>query len=141
MAILFLDLDGFKGVNDTSGHAAGDELLRAVAGRLRNVVRPQDTVARLGGDEFCVLLAGVSGTDEAVGIARRLRTSVEASFSLASNAGEPAANPGSASAVSLSTSIGIAVSEPGGAGRPLDELLREADAAMYRASPPAQPFT
>ena len=138
VAVLFLDLDGFKGVNDSLGHAAGDELLQTVAGRLRNVVRPQDTVARLGGDEFCVLLAGISGTAEAVRVAQRLRTSMEAPFSIVPsidpgpNSGP---NPGPAGAfmVSLSTSIGIAVSEPAGVERTLDELLREADAAMYRA--------
>ena len=132
VAVLFMDLDGFKAVNDSLGHAAGDEILRAVAERLRNVVRPRDTVARLGGDEFCVLLAGISGTAEAIRIAERLKRSVDAPFSI--TLAEPAA-PGqpNTSTVDLSTSIGIAVSEPGGAGTPLDELLREADAAMYRA--------
>lgn len=131
LAILFLDLDGFKGINDSLGHAAGDELLKAVAGRLQGVVRPQDTVARLGGDEFCVLLAGISGSEEAILIAERLKTSLDASFSIT-----PAldSNTGPAtSMVSVSTSIGIAVSELDETERSLDEFLREADAAMYRA--------
>ncbi len=113
VAVLFLDLDGFKEVNDYSGHAAGDELLQAVAERLQNVVRPQDTVARLGGDEFCVLLAGVSGTAETIRIVQRLKTSLEAPFSVAF-AADPDTSPTSTSVVSLSASIGIAVSEPGG---------------------------
>ena len=133
VAVLFLDLDGFKEVNDSFGHAAGDELLCAVAGRLRNVIRPQDTVARLGGDEFCVLLAGVPDSAEAVRIAERLKTSVEAPFSIISTNDKPTTSPGNRSMAHLSTSIGIAVSEPGESGRSLDELLREADAAMYRA--------
>ena len=132
VAVLFLDLDGFKEVNDSLGHAAGDELLQAVAERLRNVVRPQDTVSRLGGDEFCVLLAGVSGSAEAVRVAERVKVSIEAPFSITSTA-DSDSSPENASMTSLSTSIGIAVSEPGRAGGSLDELLREADAAMYRA--------
>ena len=132
VAVLFLDLDGFKEVNDSLGHAAGDELLQAVAERLRNVVRPQDTVSRFGGDEFCVLLAGVSGSAEAVRVAERIKVSVEAPFSITLTA-DSYTSTGNASMTSLSTSIGIAVSEPGGEGGSLDELLREADAAMYRA--------
>ncbi len=136
VAILFLDLDGFKEVNDSLGHAAGDELLKAVAERLRNVIRPEDIVARLGGDEFCVLLTAVSGASEAVRIAERLKTSLETPFSVVSTRGADIGTdivPGSASRASISTSIGIAVSELGGGGSLLDELLREADVAMYRA--------
>ena len=133
LAILFLDLDGFKETNDSLGHAAGDELLRAVAGRLQRVVRLQDTVARLGGDEFCVLLAGISGSAEAVRIAERLKMSFDDSFSITL---APGFSRGSTtSIVSVSTSIGIAVSklDEMGRSRSLDEFLREADAAMYRA--------
>jgi diguanylate cyclase (GGDEF)-like protein len=60
VAVVYLDLNGFKPVNDTFGHAAGDEILQAVSGRLREVVRPQDTVARLGGDEFAVVVPGMT---------------------------------------------------------------------------------
>jgi diguanylate cyclase (GGDEF)-like protein/PAS domain S-box-containing protein len=133
VAVLFLDLDGFKELNDSLGHSTGDELLSAVAERLRHVVRPEDTVARLGGDEFCVLLAGISSAAEAIHIAERIKDSVDAPFSV-SHDPKFVLGPARASEVSLSTSIGIAVSdEPGETGRPLDELLREADAAMYRA--------
>ena len=136
VAVLFMDLDGFKEVNDSLGHAAGDKLLQTVAVRLENIVRPEDTVSRLGGDEFCVLLAGVSGTTEAVRIAERIRTSLQAPFSINPATGpatSPATNPKDTSMAHISTSIGIAVSEPGREEVSLDELLREADAAMYRA--------
>ena len=122
VGVLFMDLDGFKGINDSFGHATGDRLLQAAAERLAVGVRNGDTAARLGGDEFCVLLAGISGTTEAVQIAKRLKASLEAPFSIGSNS----------SMVSLTASIGIAVGRPED-DRPLDELLREADAAMYRA--------
>lgn len=136
LAVLFMDLDGFKEINDSLGHAAGDKLLQTVAVRLKNIVRPEDTVYRLGGDEFCVLLAGVSGTTEAVRVAERIRISLQAPFSITPATGpatSSATNPEDASMAYISTSIGIAVSEPGREEGSLDELLREADAAMYRA--------
>ena len=77
LAVLVLDLDGFKGVNDRFGHAAGDEVLREVAAALARTVRDQDTVVRQGGDEFCVL-APESGREEAARLAERLREGVEA---------------------------------------------------------------
>lgn len=117
--VLFLDLDGFKWVNDTLGHAVGDRLLRDVARRLRRCVRPSDTVARLGGDEFTILLEDASDVDAAVQVTRRIDDALAASFSL-----DPYV-------LFVSASIGIA----GNVRRyaRADELLRDADIAMYRA--------
>lgn len=119
VAVLFLDLDRFKGVNDRLGHAAGDELLRSVAGCLRTAVRPGDTVARLGGDEFTILVEEIADVRQATRVAERVVACL----------GEPAAVAGHQ--LSVTTSIGIALSTPG-ADRPHD-LLRAADLAMYRA--------
>ena len=121
VGLLFLDLDGFKEINDSMGHDTGDKLLQAVAERLRGSLRTGDVAARFGGDEFCILLNKVSGEDEAIRAAGRLKDNLEAPFSLGS------------SSVSLTVSIGIAVEELVDESRSLDELLREADAAMYRA--------
>jgi len=118
-AVLFLDLDRFKVVNDSLGHAVGDELLVAVAGRLRNCVRESDTVARFGGDEFAVLLDGIGAVEDALRAADRIRTALTAPVSL------------SGYEVFTSASIGIALSSTA-YGRP-DHLLRNADMAMYRA--------
>ncbi|WP_324291307.1 GGDEF domain-containing protein [Paractinoplanes pyxinae] len=117
-AVLLLDLNGFKAVNDSLGHAAGDVLLIEVAGRLTGLLRESDTVARLGGDEFVVLLDGLpaDGAEELVRdtIATRLT--------------EPYAIDGGR--VTVGVSIGVALSRD---GSDPDSLLREADAAMYRA--------
>ena len=118
LAVCFLDLDGFKVVNDTLGHAAGDQLLVDVAARLQNVVRPQDTVIRIGGDEFVVILDGVEGRDEAHRIASRLRDAVTG-----------LQQPGG---MSVGTSVGITLSRYGDT---IEELLRRADEALYRAKP------
>jgi diguanylate cyclase (GGDEF)-like protein/PAS domain S-box-containing protein len=119
LALLFLDLDDFKAVNDSHGHAAGDELLVSVADRLRAAVRASDFVARLGGDEFTVLCENVTDLQEAAAVARRV---VEA-------LGRPFVLHGAE--VPLAVSIGIAVA----AGEPEtpDRLLEQADLAMYRA--------
>ncbi len=116
-AVLFLDLDGFKPVNDLLGHEAGDRLLRIVAARLRGAVRADDVVARLGGDEFTVVMRR-SGEEEVLAAARRLVDVVA----------EPVALDGDT--VRVGVSIGIASLAPGLDGA---ELLRRADAAMYQA--------
>ena len=117
VAVLLLDVDGFKTVNDSLGHQAGDELLIEVGSRLTEVVRTSDTVARLGGDEF-VVLAEVESDEEAFEIAERIAEVWEQPFAVAS--GE----------VFCSASVGIAVGREAQAPA---KMLREADAAMYRA--------
>ncbi|HET7489050.1 MAG TPA: EAL domain-containing protein [Acidimicrobiales bacterium] len=116
-AVLFVDLDGFKTVNDSLGHAAGDEVLAEVGRRLLRWLRPDDTAARLGGDEFAVLLENTSQLDTGVLASRILDVLVT-----------PIVVQGKE--VVLSGSIGIALSEP---GQDADALLRNADAAMYTA--------
>ncbi|MDG4826652.1 GGDEF domain-containing protein [Asanoa sp. WMMD1127] len=114
-AVLLLDLNDFKDVNDTLGHQAGDDLLRVTAQRLRRCVRPGDTVARLGGDEFSVLLSDTSAED-AVATAHRIHGALGREVRVDGRLVRPSA------------SIGIAVG-----GRPYEALLRDADAAMYEA--------
>ncbi|MGE0312746.1 MAG: putative bifunctional diguanylate cyclase/phosphodiesterase [Lautropia sp.] len=118
-AVLFIDLDGFKGVNDSLGHNAGDELLRQVATRLREGVRTADRVARFGGDEFLILLNGARNADEAERVARKLLDSLARPMTIEN---QP---------VSISGSIGIAThtDRTGING----DLIRRADAAMYAA--------
>lgn len=118
-AVLFLDLDGFKQVNDSAGHQAGDLLLRAAAERLVAAVRPGDTVARLGGDEFAILLEGLGDVSIAVQVAERCRRSLDAPFDLGGRD------------MRVGASIGIAMIHS--RYRAADELLRDADIAMYRA--------
>ena len=118
LAVLLLDLDGFKQVNDTLGHDAGDKLLRAVAERFAGAVRPSDTLARLGGDEFAVLLDPAT-ENEAEEVARRLNQA----------AGEPLVL--AERELSVGASIGI-VAHPGGPADG-DDLIRHADIAMYAA--------
>ena len=115
VAVLFLDLDDFKGVNDTLGHAAGDTLLRGVGVRLRDSLSPSYTVARLGGDEFAVLIEEVAGPASAVDAAERLVGSLQKPFEIEGRE------------VFVSASVGIAL------GTVADDLLRAADVAMYRA--------
>lgn len=118
LAVMVLDLDNFKVVNESLGHEVGDRLLISVAQRLRACVRPTDTVARLGGDEFTVLLEGISAKD-AVRAAERIHANLQAPVILDNHE------------VFANTSIGIALSSPG-RSRP-ESLLRDADVAMYRA--------
>jgi diguanylate cyclase (GGDEF)-like protein/PAS domain S-box-containing protein len=119
VGVLFMDLDGFKNVNDSLGHGAGDALLVAVAERLKNRLRSEDVLARFGGDEFAVLLESVEGPSEVIRIARRISEALREPFSVSDYQ------------VSVNTSIGIAL----GAAHTNDPegMLREADTAMYRA--------
>jgi diguanylate cyclase (GGDEF)-like protein len=119
LGVLFCDLDRFKEVNDTLGHAAGDELLRQVAARLCATVRPGDTVGRLSGDEFALLLPGLSGAQDARRAAERVIGCFVETFRL------------EGTEVTVGTSVGIAVHD-GVTARSAAELLREADTAMYR---------
>lgn len=120
VALLFMDIDKFKFVNDTYGHDSGDALLKELAARVGSVLRPSDTVARLGGDEFVVLAEDIEGERDALRIAERVREAIEGTpFTFAGND------------VTITTSIGIAISN-GGGSEPA-ALLRDADTAMYRA--------
>ena len=118
VALLFIDLDGFKPVNDVEGHAAGDALLRLVAGRLRSMVRQTDTLARVGGDEFVLLLSQLNSVADAVVMASRVQKAMRRPFDLAGKL------------VSISGSIGVAV-YPDHGGK--EHLMAAADAAMYNA--------
>ena len=118
-ALVLVDLDRFKEVNDTLGHAAGDQLLVAVAARLRAALREQDTLARLGGDEFVALLEDVAEIGEAARAAEQIAAAIAPP--LAINDQE----------VRVATSVGIVISGPG--HERAEELLRDADIAMYRA--------
>ena len=118
LAVLFIDLDDFKDVNDNLGHAAGDELLSATAKRLDATIRPGDLVARLGGDEFAVLLEGIPDADTAFAVAERIVAAV----------GKPAVIGDDR--VEVGASVGMAMRA---ADSTLDALMRDADAAMYAA--------
>ncbi len=118
-AVVYVDLDKFKPVNDTMGHAAGDEVLVQVAELLRIASRSDDNVGRLGGDEFLVLLRSVPGPDAAMQVAQRIRDALCGTFELSSGA------------VELSASIGVAWTSDG--TPTADELVKRADAAMYES--------
>jgi diguanylate cyclase (GGDEF)-like protein len=120
VAALYVDLDGFKHVNDTFGHAAGDELLRVVAARLLTIVREGDTAARLGGDEFVVLLEGMLIDAGPELVAERLLEVLRQPYDLSDAPGRQ---------LSVTASVGIAVGPRSSA----DELLRDADLALYQA--------
>jgi diguanylate cyclase (GGDEF)-like protein/PAS domain S-box-containing protein len=117
-AVLFCDIDKFKTVNDTHGHAAGDEVLRVMGERLTACVRGTDYVARIGGDELLVLLTGVHGIDDAAVIAEKIRTT--AAYPI----------PWEGTYIHATLSIGVALAVP---GEGVDPLIARADAAMFRA--------
>lgn len=118
IGVAYLDLDGFKQVNDGAGHAAGDELLVQVASRLQSSVRPGDTVGRLGGDEFAVICADLSAGSDLEAVADRVLNALREPFLLPSGT------------FTISASIGLATAEPQSTG---EQLLATADAAMYTA--------
>jgi diguanylate cyclase (GGDEF)-like protein len=118
LAVLFVDLDGFSDVNDSAGHAAGDQLLVQAAGRLRRCLRRSDMVARLGGDEFAVVLPEIRDAADAAKVARNIIETLSVPFQVGAS-------------VSLSAGVGIALYPADGASA--EELLRHADLAMYNA--------
>ena len=118
VAVMLLDIDGFKSVNDSRGHAAGDELLIEIARRLRSVVRAGETVARLGGDEFALVVEGIGVRDEIVALAERVQSAFAEPFTL----GETTQH--------MTASLGVAATCGGAESA---DLLRDADTAMYRA--------
>jgi diguanylate cyclase (GGDEF)-like protein len=126
IAVLFIDLDDFKDVNDAFGHGAGDRLLTQAAGRLKRCVRSADTVSRIGGDEFVVVLESVEDAERVAEVVGRIMESLGAPFTLGRDE------------ASLSASIGVAFLDgvgvlDGVAEREAEELVRDADRAMYRA--------
>jgi diguanylate cyclase (GGDEF)-like protein/PAS domain S-box-containing protein len=121
VGVMFIDLDDFKTVNDSLGHAAGDVVLQEVAQRLIRTVRPADTVARFGGDEFAVLLDGVGDLQEAADVADRILEALEAQFEIDAKQVFPRA------------SLGICLADGEVPAHDAEELLRNADVAMYMA--------
>jgi len=121
VVVLFVDLDGFKAVNDERGHATGDKVLRAVAGRLERAVRDVDTVARWGGDEFVVICCTGGGSEEVDLVAGRLQAAVDRPLQT------------STGTVAVGSSIGVATSRGAPEGPSVAELIRRADLAMYEA--------
>ncbi|HYH05500.1 MAG TPA: EAL domain-containing protein [Thermoanaerobaculia bacterium] len=118
-AVMFIDIDHFKSINDTMGHTAGDELLLEMARRLRECVRDDDTVARLGGDEFTIILSELRQAEDAVQVAEKILAAVQEPLRIS---GKP---------ITVSASIGIALYPVDGIDP--ESLLRNADSAMYRA--------
>jgi diguanylate cyclase (GGDEF)-like protein len=119
LAVLYVDLDQFKNVNDSLGHPAGDELLMAVAERLRDCVGDTDTISRVGGDEFCVVQTGIASATDAEKLARRIAERVRAPYDLQGQL------------AMIDVSIGIAIAPDDGADA--NELLKNADMALYGA--------
>jgi diguanylate cyclase (GGDEF)-like protein len=118
VAVLFIDLDGFKGINDSLGHYVGDELLVTVSQRLLSVIRPGDTVARLGGDEFAILLHDIEDPSTGIAVAERAVATLRQPIEIAGQA------------ISISASVGIAFAD---LGTSTELILSQADAAMYDA--------
>src|SRR4029078_722744 len=120
MAVLYLDIDRFKSINDTLGHDAGDDLLKAFAKRLAECVRPTDTVARLGGDEYAVVLEGLGGRDDGRRIAEKIVRAMHPAFALQGRS------------LQITSSVGRAF-YGGEADLGSDSLVKHADEALYRA--------
>jgi diguanylate cyclase len=120
VAVLFVDLDGFKAINDGYGHCVGDALLQEVGRRLAGALRPEDTLARLGGDEFCALCLDLSGPEAVLTIVRQLEAALDPPFELVDHP------------LFITASIGVSVTDAAQREEP-DVLLQLADAAMYRA--------
>ena len=119
LAVLYLDLDQFKSINDSLGHSIGDELLKAVAGRLRGCLRESDTIARLGGDEFAIIQTAITHPSDTELLARRIRDSIIAPYKLDGHQ------------ILADVSIGISIAPNDGTSS--DQLLKQADMALYRA--------
>ncbi|MBV8841010.1 MAG: EAL domain-containing protein [Alphaproteobacteria bacterium] len=119
LAVLCLDLDQFKCVNDSLGHPVGDELLRTVAGRLQACVRETDTISRLGGDEFCIVQTDIADATDAERLARRIAEAIRATYNLHGHS------------LNIDVSIGIALAPTDGTDA--DELIKHADMALYGA--------
>jgi diguanylate cyclase (GGDEF)-like protein len=120
MAVMYLDIDKFKSINDTLGHDAGDDLLKAFSKRLADCVRATDTVARLGGDEYAVVLESLAGRDDGRRIAEKIVNAMHPAFALRSRS------------LMITTSVGIAFYEGESELGP-DGLVKRADDALYRA--------
>jgi len=118
-AVVFVDLDSFKAVNDQHGHAAGDELLSIVAQRLQGVVRDGDMVGRIGGDEFLVVCPDIGGPDQAMGLAERLAGALREELCVATG--------------SIVEQISIGVAWSSGEGADADAIVAQADSAMYES--------
>jgi diguanylate cyclase (GGDEF)-like protein len=123
-AVLMLDLDGFKAINDTYGHVAGDKALLEVGERMSRVIRPDTMLARVGGDEFAIVLPNITSLDDPAGLARRIVGAIAEPFMIGS------------AATTLGIGIGIAVAPDDGTEH--DELVRRADLALYRAKAEGQ---
>ena len=119
MAFHLIDLDDFKAVNDTFGHQAGDELLKALAKRLRPVLRGRDTIARMGGDEFAAVQIGIASKEAVTSFAQRLIRTVSKPYHIGSRR------------IVIGTSVGIALAPADGDSA--DQLIQAADLALYQA--------
>ena len=125
LALLFIDLDRFKPINDSLGHAAGDRVLKSVAERIRHNIRESDTAARIGGDEFVVLLRSLQSLDDATHVAQKIGEAIEQPVELDGHS------------LTVTASIGVAVYPEDGIDAAA--LSRHADAAMYRAKDAGKP--